>query len=305
MLVRFTLALAAAALFAGGACAQVRSVDLQGPRPFGYLIGDIITLDVDIAVAEPFTLIPGSLPQARSVRFWLDLKSVTAADLGTQHGEHRYRVAVNYQTFYAPLEPLPLEIPGFTLSFGDGTNHAEAAVPSWTFLMSPLREIRPTQGEGATLVRPDVEPVPVPVAMLRNLTIGSGAITLLLLGLLAYHRAWWPFSRRRARPFVWATRGVRRALAADTQTRGYLAGLVVLHRAFDTTAGRRLLADDVPDFISRLPAFRPLEPDIDRFFQASQHAFFGADPTTAMVILAPDMLIVFGNRLAAAERAAP
>jgi mxaA protein len=305
MLVRLMLTLAAAVFFAGAASAQVRSVDLQGPRPFGYLIGDVIPLDVDIAVAEPFALLPSSLPQPRPVKFWLDLRSAKVTDRGTQNGEHRYHVALTYQTFYAPLEPLPLEIPGFTLTFGAGTSRAEAAVPSWTFLMSPLREIRPSQGEAATLLRPDVDPAPISIAMQRALTMGSGVTTLLLLGLLAYHRAWWPFAGRRARPFARAARAARRTLAASTRDNRYLAGLLSLHRAFDASAGCRVLAGDVPGFIDRLPAFRRLEPDIDRFFQASQHAFFGADPAAAIAILPPETLVALASLLAAAERATP
>jgi mxaA protein len=305
MLVRLTLALATAAFIAGTASAQVRSVDLQGPRPFGYLIGDVIPLDVEIAVAEPFALLPSSLPQPRPIKFWLDLKSVTVTDRGTQNGEHRYHAVLSYQTFYAPLEPLPLQIPGFTLTFAYGTSRAEAAVPPWTFLMSPLREIRPSQGEAAALLRPDVEPALISLGMQRDFAIGSGVATLLLLGLLAHHRAWWPFAGRRARPFARALRAVRRALASDMRADGYLAGLLSIHRAFDASASRRLLADDIPAFVDRQPVFRPLESDIGRFFQASQRAFFGADPAAAMAILPPETLVAFGTRLAAAERAAP
>jgi mxaA protein len=169
--------------------------------------------------------------------------------------------------------------------------------------MSPLREIRPSQVDVASLVRPDVAPALIPLTMARDLTIGSGIAALLFLGLLAYHRAWWPFTHRRQRPFAQAIRSVRRAFAGGTGTDGYLTGLLTLHRAFDASAGRRLLAADVPILIERMPVFRPLEPEIGQFFQASQRAFFGADPPAAMTILSPEALVTFGTRLAAAERA--
>lgn len=303
MLARLMLALAAAALIAGQASAQVRSVAVQGPRPFGYFIGDVIPLDVEVAVDERFALLPSSVPRPRPIRFWLDLKSVTVADLGVRNGEHRYRLALNYQTFFAPLEPRSLELPGFTLTVADGTGHADAEVPPWRFLMSPLREIRPSQADAATLLRPDVMPGLIPLAMARDFAIGSGAATLLLLGLLGWHRAWWPFAGRRARPFARAARAVRRAFAGSTGTEAYLTGLQTLHRAFDASAGHRLLAADVPVLVERMPVLHPLEPEIGRFFQASQRAFFSADPAAAMAILSPETLITFGARLAAAERA--
>jgi mxaA protein len=305
MPVRLLLVLAAAAFIAGRASAQVRVVEVQGPRPFGYFIGAVIPLDVEIAVDEPFLLLPSSVPRPRPIKFWLDLRSVAVTDLGVRNGERRYRLALEYQTFFAPLEPRTLEIPGFTLAAANGTSHGEAEVPPWTFLMSPLREVRPSQSDAASLLRPDAAPTLIPLAMARGFAIGSGAAALLFLGLLAWHRAWWPFAGRRARPFAQATRAVKRAFAGGTGTSAYLAGLQTLHRAFDASAGFRLLAGDVPALIERLPALRPLEPEIDQFFEASQRAFFGADPAAARTILPPMTLVSFGARLAAAERAEP
>lgn len=303
MLVRLTLVLAAVFL-TGQVSAQVRSVELRGPRPFGYFMGDVIPLEVEIAVDAPFQLLPSSLPRPRPVKFWLDLRSVRLGDRGVHDGERRYRLALDYQTFFAPLEPRMLEVPALTLTVTDGINRGEAEVPPWTFLMSPLREIRPSQGDGVTLLRPDVAPLPISLSMARDYMIASGAATLLFLGLLAYHRAWWPFYRRRARPFARAIRAVRRAFAGGAGSEAYLASLLMIHRAFDASAGRRLLADDIPALIERMPALRPLEPDIGRFFRASQHAFFAADSSAAMTILSPETLLSFGTRLAAAERAA-
>jgi mxaA protein len=153
-------------------------------------------------------------------------------------------------------------------------------------------------------VRADVEPVSVPVAGARAAALGSGIATLLLLGMVAHHWAWWPFTEQRRRPFARAARAVRQALAPPAvQTEGYLVALLSLHRAFDATAGRRVLAEDVPEFDRQHAAFRPLQADIERFYAASQRAFFGADPARAMAMLPPGSLVSLGRRLADAERA--
>jgi len=310
MYASFVLARVAAAMLAVmltmviQASAQVRSVQMQAPRPFGYFIGDVIRLEVDIVVDAPFTIVPGSLPKPRSVNYWLDLRSVAVDDRGTRTNERSYRIVLEYQTFYAPLEPRALTIPGFTLTMSDGSARIEAEVPAWAFLMSPLREIRPQPSRPAALLRADVTPPPVPAATAAAIAIGCGVAAPALFGALAYYYAWWPFSRSRRRPFARARIATRRALASDVHGEGYLAGLVALHRAFDVAAGRSVMAEDAKAFVASAPTFGRLEPEIDRFFQASRRAFFGADPAGAMTAFPPDALSTVAARLAAAERAA-
>jgi mxaA protein len=303
MMYWFRYAIAAAAtLMAGQAAAQVRSVHLQAPRPFGYFIGDVIRLEADIVVDASFALVPGSLPKPRAVNYWLDLNSVSTDDRGVQAGARRYRVVLAYQTFYAPLEPRAVTIPGFTVTMSDGSTRAEAEVPAWTFLMSPLREIRPQRATPAALLRPDVAAVPVATARPLAAAIGCGVVALLLLAALARHYAWWPFGRAPRRPFARARALLRRRLAGDVEADGYLAGLIVLHRAFDEAAGRAVMADDARAFVAQAPTFVALEPEIDRFFRASRRAFFGADPAGAMTALPPEALTAVAARLALAER---
>jgi mxaA protein len=286
----------------GQAAAQVRFVHLQAPRPFGYFVGDVIRLEADIVVNAPFTLVPGSLPKPRTVNYWLDLRSVSIDDRGVQGGARRYRIVLAYQSFYTPLEPRALTIPGFAVTMSDGGTRAEAEVPAWTFLMSPLREIRPQRATPAALLRPDVAAVPVATARPLAAAIACSVVALLLLAALAHHHAWWPFRPARRRPFARARALLRRRLAGDVQADGYLAGLIVIHRAFDEAAGRAVMADDARAFVAQAPAFVALEPEIDRFFRASRRAFFGADPAGAMRALPPDALTAVAARLAVAER---
>jgi mxaA protein len=305
MTIPFRFATAALAmLMAAPAVAQVRAVHLQAPRPFGYFIGDVIRLEADIVVDAPFVLVPGSLPEPRSLNYWLDLRSVTTDDRGVRAGTRRYRLVLVYQTFYAPLDPRSLTIPGFAVTMTDGGTRVDAQVPAWTFLMSPLREIRPQGATPAALLRPDVAPIQVPLVRPLATAIGCGAAALLFLAALARHHAWWPFRPARRRPFARARTALKRGLAGDVRTEGYLAGLIVLHRAFDEAAGRAVMADDARAFVAQAPTFVALEPEIDRFFEASRRAFFGADPAGAMTTLPPAALAAVAARLARAERTA-
>jgi mxaA protein len=135
-------------------------------------------------------------------------------------------------------------------------------------------------------------------------TGGSGGSVLLLTGLIAHHRGWWPFRTRSRRPFARAVRELRRNLRNHGDEQTYRTALQTLHRAFDATAKRRLLAEDLPIFFDTAPAFRPLQSDIERFFAASRQAFFRTDDAAALHLLPPEALVDLGGRLAAAERAA-
>lgn len=286
------------------AAAAVRSVELYAPRPFGVFIGDVIRHEVTITADPGFRLAAASLPRPGPLNYWLDLRGIELEDLGAGGGVRRHRLHLEYQSFYAPLETLALEIPAFTLTLQDGDERAEATVPAWNFLTSPLREIRPQRDEAATYLRPDAAPRSVPLTGWLVATGGSGSSALLLAGLIARHRGWWPFRTRARRPFARAVRELRRSLRnrADEQT--YRTALQILHRAFDATAKRRLLSEDLPFFFDTAPTFRPLRSDIERFFAASRQAFFRSDDAAAVRLLPPEALVALGGRLAAAERAA-
>ncbi|MDR6954819.1 mxaA protein [Ancylobacter sp. 3268] len=285
--------------------AQLRSVELYAPRPFGHVIGDTLVLSADIVLDAPFRLDPASLPRARPLNYWLELVDVRLTDRGTSGDAQRYTLDLTYQTFYAPLEPKRLDIPPLQLVATDGTRRLEFAVPRWSFLTSPLREIVST-GQGATMaLRPDAPPRPIPVSgTLRSLLVALGC-GLAALVVLAWQAGWGPFARRRGRPFAQAARAVRAALAsskAPPSSPAYRQALLSLHRAFDATAGKGVFAEDLPGFFSAHPGFVLAETEIRRLFAASRRLFFGDDLVAATRELPPAELLALAGRLKAVER---
>ena len=120
--------------------------------------------------------------------------------------------------------------------------------------------------------------------------------------MLAYHQAWWPFGARPSRPFTAAARAIRQRAAAGADQDAYRSSLLDLHRAFDASAGRRVLAEDVPIFLASHQVFKPLKPDIVRFFATSRRAFFGNDVTGAAEDMPLAEVADLGKRLGDAER---
>jgi mxaA protein len=171
--------------------------------------------------------------------------------------------------------------------------------------MAPLREVLPEQPEEGPVgyLRPDAVPRAISTRQAR-IGLGAGLLTILVaVGLLAYHHAWGPFGKRSARPFTEAARALRRLSRAPGED-AYRTGLLDLHRAFDASAGHRLLAEDVPDFLSGHGQFRPYEAEIDRFFASSRRAFFGNDMAGAADAMPLPAVAALGTELGAAERRA-
>jgi mxaA protein len=301
--------LALAALFAlslaEAATAHVRNVRAVDPRAFGYFVGDVIERTFEIDTDRGDTLTDASLPHAGPLTYWLELKSVTATR-STPGDVARYTLKIAYQIFYVPVDPRKLEIPPVTIAFRNGESSYNVTLPPFTFLVSPLREIFPEKsGETIeTFLRADAGARFLPVRSLHLAMAASGIASLLALAALAYQLAWWPFNKRMARPFTRAARETATLIGEGQNSDSYRQALLELHRALDSAAGQRLMAADVPAFVSRHSEHSGRADDLARFFEASRSAFFANDPAAAERLLSPGALVDLAGRLAREERAA-
>ncbi len=291
------------------AAAQLRGVELRTPRAFGYFQGDLVQVQAEIRTDPGFTLQRPSLPKPGPVTYWLDLRDVRVEESRGADGAAVIRLRLTYQDFYVALDARTLEVPGFPVTVEsagpNGSTTAVAQVPAWKIGVSPLREVQPERRDDpAEYLRPDgraprLDPQPALAS-----AAGFLALAALALVLLAYDRAWWIFGRRRGRPFALALKTLGRAKRRSAGEALYRDALLALHRGLDATDGRRVLADDLPDFLGRHPAFREQEGGLQRFFFASRLAFFGRDSAgagTAFPLPEAEALL---RRLVAVERSA-
>jgi mxaA protein len=275
-------------LACGSAHAQVQSVTLQPPaRAFGYFIGDTITAGAVIMLAPGTELDARSLPTPGEITGGLDIRRVATTAQG-----NTLLVSIEYQTFTAPEEAMQVRVPAYTLTFHRGAAHFTAQIPFWSFYTSPFRHERQATIDPAVL-RPDHAIPPLsPVAAQRGLA-ASLCIALAALYALASFRGWTPRLARHPGPFAQAARRIRATSSAED-------ALLALHRAFDATAGARLLPEDLDAFVRHHPQFQPLRDDIDAFFQISRARFFGAREQPG----GPYNLVTLSKRLRRAERTA-
>lgn len=289
-----------ALLACGPALAEASSIALKTPRAFGYVIGDTLTLEAEIALDPGAQVEPASLPQPHKVSSWLDLKAVTFTP--SAKGEPA-RLRLVYQNFFGALEPRSLEIPGLPLTIRTADGPRTLMIPAFAFTATPLRELVPSRSGNPMALQPDIPPAPHPLGVegiRAAIAAGVGAAGMIAL---AFAAGWRPLARR-PRPFAAVARTLR-APGAGQSAEDYRNGLVALHRAFDFHAGRRLLAEDADAFAAGAPWLSPHRGEIDRFFTASRTAFFGTGLPAAMAALPPRELAGLANHLATAERRSP
>jgi len=288
------------------AWARATSLAIKEPRAFGYFIGDTLTREVILNVGEGQSLDAASVPLQGPVNYWLELSDVKLKTDVRGDGT-TYRLSLKYQTFYAPLDPRRLVIPALTLKVMGGKDTGEVRVPEFGFLTSPVRLLfaQSSQSSGSAVeLQPDAPVHRVTTGHERTGMLVSGLIALASLIGLAWHQAWWPFRRRPSRPFTDAARYLKANASRLEDAGGYRIALLKLHRAFDISAGKRLLSDDVGAFLSARPEFAPYADQVEHLFSSSRQAFFANDDQRAQAEMPLKALADLSARLGAAERSA-
>lgn len=264
----------AAAPACPGLASPVKSFEFQTPRPYGYVIGDEIAHRVVIEVEKPYRLVGETLPAPGRLNRWLEL---SALEMSREEagGMARYRLDLNYQTFYAPLTVTTLAIPGFSLSFEKDGERVEQAVKPWYFTLSPIRDLAVAAETGGEYLRPDA-----PAALLEGsghrlrLVLYSVAAVFTLSAFL-YFFGLLPFLSR-GQVFNRACRTLAALAGAPSDPEAYRSAMTAVHRAFNTLHGEPLFGNGLDAFFRRHPQFLPARAEIEAFFDASHAVFFSA-----------------------------
>ncbi|CAA2137868.1 nonribosomal peptide synthetase MxaA [Hyphomicrobium sp. ghe19] len=301
---RAWLTIAILLLSAGGSSAAIDAVNVYEPRNFGHFIGDTLERRVEVITSGDTQLFTAALPRPGALTYWLDLIAVDYSER-EENGRKIHDITLKYQIFYSALEAKKLDIPAFPLKFknpngadpdakppSEGAAEPEqanytASIPALRLVISPLRDIvlddlMPEKtGEISDIMRPDAVPHEINLAPKKRLLAASAAALAVSSLLLLWHYAIWPFAPRPKRPFTRAERQIRSIQSAGTDEAPYRNSLLILHRAFDQSAGRRIFAADVPAFIATHERFADLLPTLRSFFENSQLYFFSDDRQTA------------------------
>lgn len=256
---------------ASAAQSPIERFDFLTPRPFGYLIGDVIRHEIQLDLKKPYALQKGSIPTAGNLNYWLELRNVAVEEM-EQQAANRYRILLTYQTFYAPVGVKALSIPAFRLVLSRPDQILNVPIPAWEFTMSPLRELAVRTEGGREYVRPDAKPRPIDARGHGIRLILFAAVTAATLLYTLWRYGQWPGRRRK--PFARASRELRRLRRGAIDLTVYKQALQAIHRAFNETAGAPIFPGSLQQFVQQRPAFLPLMGEIEAFFERSRDLFF-------------------------------
>jgi mxaA protein len=249
------------------ALAQIRSITTdRTQRDFGYFPGGLISSTAVIHVGPDTTLQAGSLPQTGPVSTDIDLRKATTQE-AAESGGRRITVRTEWQSFATPEEVSRIDIPGYQLIFIKDQARLTANIPGFSIAVSPFRhDLQPVLDP--SVLRPDHPVAPIDLARDRQQLYAASALALVAALAVIASRGLLPWAGRKHAPFADAARRISRDRAGGRDA------LLLLHRAFDSTAGERVLADDLDRFLASRPRFRPLRAEIENFFAESRRMFF-------------------------------
>jgi len=282
----------------------IKNVIVRVDRDIGYFVGDLVSAEVEVTVPNGWQLRQSSLPHEGPVDYWLDLRKIDVLEK-TESGDRVFTLMLLYQNFYDALDVRTQEIPSFPLYFSKADQIAQADVPAWTISVSPLREIAPPpQSDPKDYMRPDTASNPIQLNATFETGILFGLLSLLSLLGVFWKLSWWPFRPGPKRPFTSASRQIALLRKAGDTREVYLRALLVLHRGFDSSVGKRLLAEDVQRFFDAHPEFLEAREYVVRFFDSSREAFFKSDPESAQRKMPFALLKSFAEHMAQIEKRA-
>jgi mxaA protein len=235
---------------------------VEQPRPFGYVIGDVMTQRILLQV-DGRDFEPAALPRTERVGAWLERRTPRVE----VHSDGRRWLVADYQVINAPQTLTVVNVPAWEIHPGSGATRLR--IGDWPISVSPLTS-RTAFGQGDLAeLRPDRPPLAIDTEpMRRRIAVLLGAFTVTLIIWMGW-LLWREWRARAAQPFARALREMRRY--EDSAPQAWHA----LHRAFDRTAGQALQSATLPDLFRQAPQLLPLRAQVEQFFIQSGERFFG------------------------------
>jgi mxaA protein len=244
----------------------VLTPEVQPLRPFGYVIGDVITQRIALE-HEGHALLPAALPELERVG-----NGFQRRDVRLQHDDAgRHWLVIEYQIINVPDELRALDLPALDIPTTRAGTRLE--VPAQPVTVAPLTPTVVLARAGLEEMRPDADAPRIDTGPLERRL--HGALYLAAMLALAW-LALFGLRQWRARVRLPLTRAARDMRHLDKTS---AAAWQRLHRALDETAGQVVGGHNLPSLLSRAPWLAPVASELEQFLAASRQRFFAGGPT--------------------------
>ena len=254
------------------------SIKTQDPeRDVGYVVGDIITRHVTLAIKKPYYLVDESLPivgyektyRGQPIGIYLNAITHTKKD---ESDQVVHQLTLSYQVLtssvVAKRAGLLAEYVRL-VNTSDKKDLVKYRIPMWEFVISPLSVF------GQIKVEDDMSQFRGPLLLdagkqKTKLNIMLTLLVLSLLGLLYIvgKSAWLP---RMGGPFAKAYRNVKKQ---PNTPQGIQNAVSSMHTALNVSAGNSLFSHNLDEFLAKKPAFNAIKSELKQFYSLSRQVFF-------------------------------
>ncbi|MEF7613438.1 hypothetical protein V4F39_05895 [Aquincola sp. MAHUQ-54] len=303
--------LAAALALPPGAFGQAeealpRIVRVEPPRDAAHHIGDVVEYRALLRWPAGWEIDRDGLPVAARDGHALELRGHRVEPAAAPGCTDCRWLALRWQVFKAVRITEDVPLPATAVRLRHGTRIETLTLPAARIALSPLVPWE-RRADWLDSARPGWQASPYDTAAhWRQAALLLGAAAVALGGWAWTSGRWLPRPARR--PFAQAWRAVRARHRGRSTAPVDADDLRDWHRAFDATAGRVVMAADLPGFFAEHPALAPLAEESRAMFAASQRRFFleagEAAGAGASLVQAGDLVGLLG-RLAAAEFGRP
>ena len=239
------------------------SVIVEQPRPYGYLVGDVLLQKVQLAVdGRPVEIL--DLPRKDRIGVWLARRGST---IETRADGTRWLV-IDYQIVNASKDVDVIALPKLHLrTRADPRIFVD--VPDWPITVGAITPGSVRNQGGLLPLQPDRPAPGIATNVIRHRLHQS---LLALVAVLLLWLAWWRWREWQASERLPFARARRRLRSVGV---GSPLAWRALHQAFDATAGRVLQPSTLSLLFERAPQYAPLRAEIERFYADSAALFFG------------------------------
>lgn len=256
---------------ATGFAAEIE-MNANNPRPFGYVVGDMLEQELIITTNAGQRIDEKRLPVLGRVNAWLELRAIKIIESSTP-ANRIYRVKLTYQLPNSPTEVRVIELPSQQFEFSGADKSLKVKSTEWPITLGPITPEEVLARDGLEAMRSDVTPQPIDTSAYRHRMVGYALALAALLLYWCYRYFGIPYLNRQRRPFTRTFRELN-LLAKQTEPNPYSRSIELIHHALNETAGKSLFIGNVEQFLAtkRLPP--KLVTMTREFFQVSRKEFF-------------------------------
>ena len=256
--------------------AAVEKLEMTTPRPFGYVIGDIIEHRISLVLDPGFGLDPDSIPEPGRATRWLAVNE-SELESDERDGTTRHSIRLRYQIVNAAESVIGAGTPPLSLRILGPGGDLPVVIPSWGFTFGPVVTPEDRIAGRAPSLRPALPPPPFETDARAVRVAGLGLLALVLVVLIVRDRLAGRFAAPSARHFDRAWRRLRRRPTGSSPTESVTEALSEVHAAFNATAGRAVFQHDLARFFVEHPRFEPVRTPIEAFFAESGKLHYGCN----------------------------